>query len=148
TLVGSAHWGRVHYRVMTPQPVTGGYLHSTLVEFEGVGPDRGTAWYREGDRLQDPQGAHQFPFNVQPQNSGEFGKGSSYDWSYDDEWHCAEWHVDGDQQRYRFFFDGEEITQIAIDNGAGDYGTGSDRTHLPTSFSKVSVGWNNYQSAP
>src|SRR5690606_22165672 len=38
TLVGSAHWGRVHYRVMTPQPVTDGYLHSTLVEFEGVGP--------------------------------------------------------------------------------------------------------------
>jgi hypothetical protein len=84
---------------------------------------------------------------VQPADA-EFGKGSSYDWRFDGEWHCAEWHVDATQQSYHFFFDSEEVTEIAIDNGPGNVGTGSDRTELPDAFAEIRVGWNNYQSAP
>jgi hypothetical protein len=73
----------------------------------------------------------------------EFGKGSAYNWSYDDNWHCAEWHVDGATQSYQFFIDGAEVTQIAINNGAGKY-SGTD---IPNVFTQARVGWNNYQSA-
>ena len=38
-------------------------------------------------------------------------------------WHCAEWHVDGATQTYEFFFDGTEVQQIRIQNGAGNNGT-------------------------
>ena len=50
-------------------------------------------------------------------------------------------------QAYQFFFDGAEVTQIRIMNGAGNYGTGN-RTYLPMVFTDLKVGWNNYQSAP
>jgi hypothetical protein len=63
---------------------------------------------------------------------------------FDGAWHCAEWHIDSATQSYHFYFDGNEVTQIAIANGAGNYG-GSD---IPPVFSQVHVGWNNYQSAP
>jgi hypothetical protein len=36
------------------------------------------------------------------------------------------------------------VTSIAINNGPGNY-NGSD---IPTAFTDVRVGWNNYQSAP
>lgn len=144
TLPGT-HWGRVFYRVETPPPAV--FVHSTLVELAGNGPNLGEAWYRVVDTVQNAERMHQFLFNVQPASSGEYGKGSAYDWAFSSEWQCAEWHVDGENQRYRFFLGGEELTTIAIDNGPSDYGTGSDRTHLPSTFSSVAIGWYNYQSA-
>jgi hypothetical protein len=42
--------------------------------------------------------SHRFLFNVQPEDSGEFADGTSYDWTFDGQWHCAEWHVDGADQ--------------------------------------------------
>ena len=39
------------------------------------------------------------------------------------------------------------MTQIAISNGAGNYGSGSNRSELPLSFGQLKIGWNNYQSA-
>ncbi len=143
--LAGTHWGRVFYRVETPTP--GVFVHSTLVELAGNGPNLGEAWYRVVDTVQNAERMHQFLFNVQPASSGEFGKGSAYDWAFSSEWQCAEWHVDGENQRYRFFLGGEELTTIAIDNGPSDYGTGSDRTHLPSTFSSVAIGWYNYQSA-
>jgi hypothetical protein len=61
----------------------------------------------------------------------------------DDEWHCAEWHVAFDSQSYRFFIDSQEVTDIAQDNGAGNY----DGTELPMTFDSIAVGINNYQNA-
>ena len=64
--------------------------------------------------------------------------------SADGKWHCAEWQIDGPTQSYHFYFDGTEVTSIALANGPMKY-AGTD---IPPSFSQLRVGWNNYQSAP
>ena len=40
------------------------------------------------------------------------------------------------------------MTQIRIQNGAGNYGSGSNETHLPMMFNDFRVGWTTYQTAP
>jgi hypothetical protein len=143
--LGSGHWGRIFYKVQLPafKPPSGSVVHSTLVAFQGNGPKNGNSEYRVVDTVEDSNGKHQFLWNVQPTSVGEFGKGSSYNWMYDGNWHCAEWHVDGPTQSYHFYIDGAEVPEVAIDNGAGNY----NGTDIPNAFSQVHVGWNNYQSA-
>jgi hypothetical protein len=141
TALGSGHWGRVFYRVQLPVPAV--FVHSTLVALQGVGPVNGNEEVRVVDTVKQASGTHQFLYNVQP-SGNEFGKGSPYNWRFDDMWHCAEWHIDNPTQSFHFYIDGAEVTQIAIDNGAGNY-AGSD---IPPVFSVVRVGWNNYQAAP
>jgi hypothetical protein len=145
SMLGSGHWGRIFYRVQVPAalPGAGNVIHSTLVAFQGNGPQNGSSEYRVVDTVEDSNGKHQFLWNVQPSSVAEFGKGSPYNWSYDGNWHCAEWHVDGATQSYQFFIDGAEVSQIAINNGAGKY-SGTD---IPNVFTQARVGWNNYQSA-
>jgi hypothetical protein len=143
--LGSGHWGRIFYKVRTPAPLScdpNPVLHSTIIALQGNGPTRGAEEVRVVDTVENQQGKHQFLYNVQP-SGAEFGKGSPYNWQFDGAWHCAEWHVDNPTQSYHFYFDGAEITSIAIDNGAGNYAG----TEIPTSFSQVRVGWNNYQMA-
>jgi hypothetical protein len=142
--LGSSHWGRVFYKVQQPAPKpSSGVIHSTIFALAGNGPKNGSSEYRVVDTVEDMNGKHQFLWNVQPSNVGEFGKGSPYNWTYDGNWHCAEWHVDPATQSYHFYIDDKEVTDIAINNGAGNY-TGTD---IPNSFSEVRVGWYNYQSA-
>jgi hypothetical protein len=143
--LGSGHWGRVFYKVQVPaaKASSGSVIHSTLVAFQGNGPKNGSSEYRVVDTVEDSNGKHQFLWNVQPSSVSEFGKGSPYNWTYDGNWHCAEWHVDGPTQSYHFYIDGGEVTDIAINNGAGNY-SGTD---IPNVFAEVRVGWNNYQSA-
>lgn len=145
---GAAHWGRLFYRVQTPPavPSNGAVIHSTIASLQGNGPNIGSAEYRVVDTVEDSKGMHQYLYNVQPSGS-EFGKGSSYNYRYDGNWHCAEWQVDASTQSYHFFVDGAEVTQVAISNGAGNYGSGSNRSELPMTFSQFKVGWYNYQSA-
>jgi hypothetical protein len=144
-MLGGAHWGRVHYRVQLPVPDA--FVHSTLVTFFGEGPTIGDAEFRVVDTVKDQKtggfanGNHQFLYNVQP-NGPEFGTGTDYDYTFDGEWHCAEWHVDAADQSYHFYFDGTEA--IGFTNGAGNY----EDSELPTGFAEVRLGWNNYQSAP
>lgn len=144
-MVGAAHWGRVYYRVELPVPDA--FVHSTLVTFYGEGPTVGNAEFRVVDTVKDQKtggfanGNHQFLYNVQP-NGPEFGTGTDYDYTFDAEWHCAEWHVDAADQSYHFYYDGAEA--IGFTNGAGNY----DESELPTSFAEVRLGWNNYQDAP
>jgi hypothetical protein len=144
-MVGAAHWGRVYYRVQLPVPDA--FVHSTIVTFHGVGPTVGEAEFRFVDTVKDQKtggfadGKHQFLYNVQP-NGPEFGVGGNYDYEFDGAWHCAEWHVDAADQSYQFYYEGTEV--IAFTNGAGNY----EDSELPTSFSEVRLGWNNYQSAP
>ena len=96
------------------------------------------------DTVEDTTGHHQFLYNVQPSGGrAEFGKGSAYNWTYDGNWHCAEWHVDAATQSYHFYFDNVEVTQIAINNGAGNF----TNSELPTVFTNLEVGWNNYQTS-
>jgi len=138
--LGSGHWGRIFYRVELPVPTV--FVHSTLVGLQGVGPSGGNGEYRVVDTVKDATGKHQFLYNVQP-GGAEFGKGSAYNWMFDGQWHCAEWHIDNPTQSFQFFYDGVEVTQIALSNGMGSY----KGTDIPPVFSQVHVGWNNYQSA-
>jgi hypothetical protein len=142
TGLGGAHWGRIHYRVQTPTP--GVFVHSTLVAGAAVSPRDGiNIEVRVVDTVQNADRTHQFLYNVQPNGRAEFGKGSSYNWMFDGNWHCAEWHVDYATQSYSYYFDGTEITQIRIANGAGNF----TNSEIPQTFSSLSFGWNNYQAA-
>jgi hypothetical protein len=143
-ILGSQHWGRIRYKVQLPVPDA--FVHSTLVALQGNGPTRGAEEVRVVDTVKNSSGngsKHQFLYNVQASN-GEFGKGSSYDYSFDGAWHCAEWHLDAATQTYEFFFEGTRLSSISFSNGAGKY-TGSE---IPTSIDEIRVGWNNYQSSP
>jgi hypothetical protein len=144
TALGGSHWGRVFYKVQTPAPTpASGVVHSTLVAGAATSPVSGTIEVRVVDTVEDTTGHHQFLYNVQPNGRAEFGKGSPYSWTYDGNWHCAEWHVDYATQSYHYYFDGTEITSIAIANGAGNF----TNSEIPTVFSSLSVGWNNYQAS-
>ena len=115
-----------------------------MVALVGQNPQgTGSEEVRVVDTVQDPNGKHQFIYNVQPQGA-EFGTGSSYNYMYDSAWHCAEWHIDAADQSYHFYFDDKEITQIAKMNGAGLL----DGTGIPQVFQSIEVGWYNYQSSP
>lgn len=143
--LGGTHWGRLFYKVQTPAPIpTSGVIHSTIAAWEAMSPISGTNEVRVVDTVEDTQGHHQYLFNVQTESRGEFGKGSSYDFSYDGAWHCTEWYVDYSTQSYRFFVEGKELTSIAVMNGAGNF----QNSELPQAYTALSVGWNNYQQAP
>lgn len=142
--LGGSHWGRVFYKVQTPAPMpSSGVVHSTLVAGAALSPVSGNIEVRVVDTVEDTTGHHQFLYNVQPDTRAEFGTGSDYSWTYDGRWHCAEWHVDYATQSYHFYFDGAEVTSIAITNGAGHF----TNSEIPAVFQSLSVGWNNYQTS-
>jgi hypothetical protein len=144
--VGSAHWGRVFYKVQLPVPDA--FVHSTMVAFSGNGPVNGPSEFRVVDTVKqakdtrDVGSRHQFLYNVQPESHDEFGKGTSYDYTFDANWHCAEWHIDATNQSYHFYFGGVE--KLGFDNGAGKY----DGSDIPMSFGEIKIGWINYQDSP
>ena len=144
--LGPSHWGRIYFKVQ--QPVPDAFVHSTLVALGGEGPTRGRSEFRVVDTVKQAKDTRdigsriQFLWNVQPQNSDEFGHGTNYDWTFEDRWHCAEWHIDAANQSYAFYLDGKQI--IDLENGAGEY----DGTDIPQSFSELRVGWINYQDSP
>jgi hypothetical protein len=149
-MLGSGHWGRIRYKVQLPVPDA--FVHSTIVALRGVGPTVGIAEFRVVDTVKedkdgfnnDGNGSHfQYLYNVQP-NGAEFATGSDYSRKFDDQWHCAEWRIDGPTQSYDFYIDGAKLDQISLANGAGNY----EGTEIPDSFSEVRIGWINYQKSP
>ena len=73
----------------------------------------GTTENRIVDSVQNPDGAHQWIFNL-PDDS--CCTGSAYSWTFDASWHCAEWYVDVSAKSYRFFSDSTEVTSLAFTN--------------------------------
>lgn len=146
SVLGAAHWGRIYYRVELPVPDA--FVHSTMVSATGVGPLNGASEYRFVDTVKqavdtrDVGSRHNWLFNVQPEDVGEWARETSYDWEFDGQWHCAEYFVDSVNQGFRFYFDGGEA--LSFEDGAGNY----DRTDLPSTFDELRVGWTNYQDAP
>jgi hypothetical protein len=127
------HWGRIFYKVKTPVALDGMYVHNTFVAFGRPSADNGDE-SRLVDTVVAPDGTHQFLFNV-PDDS--CCASSSYDYSYEGGWHCAEWYVEAGTETFRFFYDNTEVTDIAFTGVAG--------AHIE-SFSSIIVGWINYQS--
>ena len=128
----SKHWGRIFYRVQSPAPKTSGgtYFHTTMVALEG------TTENRVVDSVQNPAGAHQWIYNV-PDDS--CCTGSTYDWTFDANWHCAEWYVDVTAKSYRFFTDTTEVTSLAFTNNANA---------KMSSYTALVVGSIFYQTPP
>ncbi|HEX5098726.1 MAG TPA: hypothetical protein VFV94_04470 [Polyangiaceae bacterium] len=144
-VLGSAHWGRIYYKVETPVPDA--FVHSTMVSLTGDGPQNGNSDYRPIDTIKqakntpDVGGRHNFIFNVQIIGSSEFGTETSYDYTFDAKWHCAEYHIQASNQSYELYLDGTKI--LGFEHGAGNY----DDSDIPNVFDEIRVGWINYQSA-
>ena len=126
------HWGRIFYKVQSPAPKTSGsvYFHTTMVALEG------TTENRVVDSVQNPDGAHQWIFNV-PDDS--CCTGSAYSWTFDASWHCAEWYVDVSTNSYRFFSDSTEVTSLAFTNNTNA---------KMSSYTALVVGSIFYQTPP
>lgn len=145
-LLGRAHWGRIYYKLQTPVPDA--FVHSTLVALLGDGPKNGRSEYRPIDTVKQAKdtpnvgGRHNFIYNVQIIGKSEFGTETSYDYTFDSAWHCAEYHLDAADQSYTLYFDGKDVLHFA--HGAGNYAD----SDIPDEFTELRVGWNNYQSAP
>lgn len=145
-VLGPTHWGRIYYRVELPVPDA--FVHSTMVSATGVGPLNGPSEYRFIDTVKqavdtpDVGSRHNWIYNVQPENVGEWGRETSYDWQFDGEWHCLEYFVDSVNQAFQLFYDGTEA--LSFSDGPGNY----DRTDLPSTFDELRIGWTNYQDAP
>ncbi len=103
------HWGRIFYKVDDPAPrPSSGVIHITFVSLDGPGGEN-----RIVDIVENTSGAHQWLFNV-PDDS--CCGGSDYDWTFDTEWHCAEWYVDTTTRSYQFFQDSEQVQDISFMN--------------------------------
>ena len=127
----SKHWGRIFYRVESPAvKPSSGVLHVTFVGLMGTGENRVV------DTVEDSQGKHQWLYN-NPDDTGSLG--SSYDWMFDDAWHCAEWNVDVGAKSYRFFTDSAEVKQIGF--------TGKNDAQM-SDYSSIIVGAEFYQMPP
>jgi hypothetical protein len=128
----SKHWGRIFYRVQSPATKpSSGVLHVTF-----VGLYHSTDENRVVDIVENSQGKHQWLFN-NPNDKGSTG--SSYDWTFDDAWHCAEWYVDVGAKSYRFFTDSKEVTSIGF--------TGKADSQM-ANYTSIIVGSTFYHSPP
>src|SRR4029079_413332 len=125
------HWGRILYKVISPSPrLASGVIHVTLVALQG------TTENRVVDTVEQSNGTHQWLYNVPDDTCCP---GSNYNWSFDANWHCAEWYVDVSTQSYRFFTDGTEVTMIRF----------TARTAAKmSSYTSVGVGVIFYQAPP
>jgi hypothetical protein len=149
--LGGEHWGRLYFKVnlpvampVIPEGKKSGVIHSTLVSGKAMSPlFNDPIEVRTLDTLQGTDGMLRFIYNVQPKQRPEFATSSKGRFRFTDEWTLAEWHVDHATQSYEFFINGEEVTEIALHKGAGQF-TGAE---IPAAFESLSFGWNNYQPA-
>jgi hypothetical protein len=126
------HWGRVFYKVGTPAPnamSSGAYYHVTFVGLRASNESRVV------DTVESPQGTVQYLYNL-PDDS--CCNGSGYNYTYDGNWHCAEWWVDHSTNAYRFFVDSTEVTSIGF--------TGNTNAQL-ADFSSLALGSIYYVNA-
>ena len=105
------HWGRIFYKVGSPPPKpNSGVIHITFLALEG------TTENRVVDTVVATNGTHQWLFNI-PDDS--CCAGSSYDWSFDAAWHCAEWNIDVGAESFSFYSDGKEVPELTFTGKAG-----------------------------
>jgi hypothetical protein len=126
------HWGRIFYKVISPspKPASGSVIHVTMAALQG------TTENRVVDTVEQSNGTHQWIFNV-PDDS--CCTGSNYNWTFDANWHCAEWYVDVSTQSYRFFSDSTEVTMIGF--------TGQTAAKM-SNYTALGLGAIFYQTPP
>jgi hypothetical protein len=125
------HWGRLFYKVGTPAPKPNtGVIHITMAALEG------TTENRVVDTVVAMNGTHQWLFNI-PDDS--CCAGSPYNWTFGADWHCAEWNIDVAMSSFRFFSDGQEVTQLAF--------TGKTGARM-SNYKSIGLGTIYYQMPP
>ncbi len=147
TLFPSAHWGRLFYRVQTPAPDAA--VHASFAVYNANDPFPAMYHVVDTMKMAAPASTHQFLYHVtaDPSGSEYTRREGPYDRTFDGNWHCAEWFVDGDNQAYQFYFDGTEVTELRIRNGPGNFGSGSDHSWIPKSYINFFVGFFTYENA-
>jgi hypothetical protein len=125
------HWGRLFYKAGMPLPKPNtGVIHITMAALEG------TTENRIVDTVVATNGTHQWLFNI-PDDS--CCAGSPYNWSFDADWHCAEWYIDVSTSSFRFFSDGQEVMQLAF--------TGKTGARM-SNYKSIGLGTIYYQMPP
>lgn len=129
------HWGRMYFRMGSPVPwPNGGVIHGDL--FEARGNWNSSTHQVRWAVINNTQMQHNWGYNVQTSNAGEFIHETGYIYPWTDQWLCIEWHHDQAAQQATLWVDGEQILDV----------TAGDDPQLPT-FDDISVGWANYQTA-
>jgi hypothetical protein len=149
--LGGEHWGRLYYKIKLPPPApvipegkTSGIIHSTLVSGQAMSPlANDPIEVRMLGTILNANGSFKYLFNVQPRQRKEFGTSAKTPLHFSDEWTLAEWYVDNATQSYRFFVNGEEVPEMAVHKGEGQF-AGAE---IPAVFESLSFGWTNYQPA-
>lgn len=150
--LGGEHWGRLYYKVKTPTPLPlipegkkTANVHTTLVAGKTTSPlANDPIEVRLAGLSLNPAGEFKYLYNVQPKAPRkEFGVSAKTTQKFTDDWTLLEWHMDAATQTYQFFVNGEEVTDIALHKGAGNF-AGAE---LPAKFDTFSIGWTNYQAA-
>lgn len=127
----SKHWGRVFYKVQQPHPILSSSVNSGFLHLTFTSLAQGSNENRIFDMVQNTSGKHQWLYN-NPNDTG--GKSTSYDYGFDDKWHCTEWYVDFATKSYRFFQDSMEITALAFTNKADSQMVQYDKIILGTTY--------------
>ncbi|MEP6672337.1 MAG: hypothetical protein ABJF10_24445 [Chthoniobacter sp.] len=149
--LGGEQWGRFYYKVKTPTPLplipegkTTASIHTTLVAGKCTSPlANDPIEVRLAGLSVNGTGAFKYLYNVQPKLRKEFGVGAKTTQNFNDEWTMIEWHADNATQTYQFFLNGQEVTDIGLKKGAGQF----EGVEIPAKFDTLSVGWTNYQAA-
>lgn len=149
--LGGEHWGRVYYKVKLPVPApvipegkTSGIIHSTLISGKASSPlANDPIEFRMLGNILNSNGSFKYLFNVQPSKRPEFATGAKAPSQFSSDWVLVEWHVDHATQTYQLFVDGQEVTDMTIRKGAGQFAG----LEVPAVFESLSFGWTNYQPA-
>ena len=150
--IGGEHWGRLYFKVKLPAPSpvipegkTSGIIHSTMVDGTAKSPlFNDIIDLRLLNTVLNSSGAHTYLFNVQPpKGRKEFGASTKARFHYSDQWTLAEWHVDYATQSFSFYINGEELPELAVHKGAGQF----EGAEIPAVFETLSFGFTNYQPA-
>jgi hypothetical protein len=150
--LGGGHWGRLYFKTKLPVPSPvipegqkTGVIHCALVLGRATSPlINEKIDLRLINMLLHPDGAFNYMFNVQPgKGRHEFGTGTKPRFHFTDEWTLMEWHVDAATQSYQFFINGDEIPELAVHKGAGQF----EGAEIPAVFESLSFGFTNYQPA-
>jgi hypothetical protein len=141
--LGGTHWGRMYFKVQLPTPApVGNGAHTTMVAGSAQSPSEKDPIEVRMMGLSVGKDNFHWLYNVQPRKGRkEFGANSRQAQKFSDQWTLAEWFVDNTTQSYRYFINGQELTDLSFKKGEGKY----EGAEIPAAFESLSFGWCNYQ---
>jgi hypothetical protein len=156
---GEAFYGRMMF-YLESAPTTD--VHWTFIDATGTVPGQDySATYRYGGQLPIMEGATAGSQLMANYDTTDFygtpPRGPNTDcYQHADgelvpvgRWSCAQWFFDGPNAQMRFWLDGQEVTDLHVDQ-IGEGCVGADATPdyrwAAPSFSRLDVGWESYQT--